>query len=72
MQQSTDAKPSMSRDWAICRWLTLRKGVAAIPPSSFFCTEHSAMAKDLMRLAFCKEDAVIAVAAEKLGATASL
>ena len=36
MNETTAAKPVMTRDWAFCRFLTIEIGVTAIPPSSFY------------------------------------
>lgn len=43
MQQTTPACPIMTRDWALCRWLTIEKGVCAIPPSAFYKASHLQM-----------------------------
>jgi N-succinyldiaminopimelate aminotransferase len=53
-------------DFETCRWLTREVGVAAIPPSAFYCAEHKAEAKALTRFAFCKTDGVLAEAAKRL------
>lgn len=48
-----------SPDYNLCRNLTMGKGVAAIPPSAFFCPEHregNTLAEKYARFAFCKED----------------
>ncbi len=48
-----------SKDYNLCRNLTIGKGVAAIPPSAFFSAEHrkgNALAEKYARFAFCKED----------------
>jgi hypothetical protein len=34
-------------------------GVAAIPPSAFYCDEHKPMASSFARFAFCKTDEAI-------------
>jgi hypothetical protein len=40
---------SVTRDWAFCRWLTIDIGVAAIPPSSFYCEANKALAGNYAR-----------------------
>ncbi len=51
---------------AFCRRLLVDHGVAAIPPSVFYSPGHAAFADGLARFAFCKTDAVLAEAAERL------
>lgn len=41
-------------DVALCRDLPGRVGVGAIPPSAFYGDEHRHLARDWVRLAFCK------------------
>jgi N-succinyldiaminopimelate aminotransferase len=53
-------------DFETCRWLTKEVGVAAIPPSAFYCAEHKGEAKALLRFAFCKTDGVLQEAARRL------
>ena len=53
-------------DVELCLDLPKRIGVAAIPPSAFYCTEHKHLAKDLVRFAFCKSDEVLLEAARRL------
>jgi N-succinyldiaminopimelate aminotransferase len=55
-------------DFETCRWLTRDVGVAAIPPSAFYCAEHKAEARRLVRFAFCKTDSTLAEAAKRLRA----
>lgn len=57
---------SVTRDWALCRWLTQEIGVAAIPPSSFYCDENKYLAANYARFAFCKPDDVLQEAAKRL------
>lgn len=54
----------LNDDRAFCRYLTTQVGVAAIPPSVFYNTpgEGTTMA----RFAFCKSDATLDAAAERL------
>ena len=54
------------RDVQICRWLTREIGVAAIPPSAFYSPGHKVLAKDVARFCFCKTDAVLDAAAQRL------
>jgi hypothetical protein len=39
----------VTRDWALCRWLTTRQGVAAIPPSAFYCEPNRPLAANFAR-----------------------
>lgn len=57
---------SVTRDWALCRWLTEEIGVAAIPPSSFYAEETKHLAGNYARFAFCKPDEVLQEAAKRL------
>ena len=40
---------TVTRDWALCRWLTKDIGVAAIPPSSFYCEQNKHLAGNYAR-----------------------
>jgi N-succinyldiaminopimelate aminotransferase len=51
-------------DVAFCRHLTAEVGVAAIPPSAFYSTPGGG--RTLARFAFCKTDAALQEAAERL------
>jgi len=51
--------PNTTRDWALCRYLTIDVKVSPIPPSAFYCDENKHLAADLARFAFCKQDADI-------------
>lgn len=53
-------------DVAFCRRLTTEVGVAAIPPSAFYCAPHQHLARRLARFCFCKEDATLLAAGERL------
>lgn len=66
MNETTKAAPVMTRDWALCRYLTIEHKVAAIPPSAFFEGKDKDIAKNIARFAFCKEDAVLAAACGRL------
>jgi N-succinyldiaminopimelate aminotransferase len=48
------------------RFLIREIGVACIPPSSFFSDAHKYITRSHVRFAFCKEDAVLEQAVEKL------
>jgi kynurenine---oxoglutarate transaminase / cysteine-S-conjugate beta-lyase / glutamine---phenylpyruvate transaminase len=56
----------MSTDWAFCRWLTIAKGVTAIPTSAFFCAANKAEGHQWARFAYCKTDDAIAEAIKRL------
>ena len=66
LAESTPACPTMTRDWAVCRWLTKDIGVAAIPPSAFYSEDHKDQAAGYARFAFCKEDTEISEAITRL------
>jgi aspartate/methionine/tyrosine aminotransferase len=53
-------------DAAFCRHLTTEHGVAAIPPSAFYSSEHRRLARHHARFCFCKSEATLALAAERL------
>lgn len=48
------------------RFLITEVGVATIPPSTFYCTDHAHIGSKHVRFAFCKNDDVIHKAAERL------
>ncbi len=54
-----------ARDYSMCRWWTQKIGVACIPPSAFYCEAHKPLAFDMVRLAFCKEDAELREAGKR-------
>jgi aspartate/methionine/tyrosine aminotransferase len=58
--------PNMTYDWAFCRWLTITKGVTAIPNSAFFCAENKAEGSQWARFAYCKTDEAIEEAIKRL------
>ncbi len=66
LKASTPAAPVMTRDWALCRWLALEAGVVAIPASPFFSLENRHLGANHIRLAFCKSDATLIEAGERL------
>lgn len=53
-------------DLAFCRWLTEEVGVAAIPPSAFYCQEHKDLGQRMARFAFCKREEVLVEARERM------
>lgn len=53
-----------ANDVEFCRYLTTEIGVAAIPPSAFY--QNPADGAGLARFAFCKEDATLHEAAQRL------
>lgn len=54
------------RDVAVCRWLTAKVGVAAIPPSPFYSPPHHHLTDSLARFTFCKTDEMLDEAARRL------
>jgi N-succinyldiaminopimelate aminotransferase len=52
---------------AFCRWLPQRAGVVAIPTVVFYDPAHAHLGRHLVRFAFCKGDAVLGEAVERLG-----
>jgi aspartate/methionine/tyrosine aminotransferase len=59
---------ALTDDVAFCRWLTTEVRVAAIPPSAFYSEAHKPLTRHWARFAFCKRQATLAAAAERLGA----
>lgn len=53
-------------DLTFCRRLLIEHGLAAIPPSVFYSPGHAFHAHGLARFAFCKTDAVLQAAADRL------
>jgi N-succinyldiaminopimelate aminotransferase len=51
---------------AFCRELPERAGVVAVPTVVFYDPAHAAFGRHLVRFAFCKQDAVLADAVERL------
>ncbi len=62
----TSALGGFADDVEVCRYLTTEVGVAAIPPSAFYSEPHKHLARDHARFCFCKEDATLDAAAERL------
>ncbi len=55
-------------DVALCADLPGRVGVGAIPPSAFYSEEHKSLARHLVRFAYCKDEAALRQAGERLAA----
>ncbi|MFQ5859063.1 MAG: methionine aminotransferase [Anaerolineae bacterium] len=53
-------------DVAFCRHLTTDAGITAIPPSFFYSDAHKHLGQQLARFSFCKEDATLRDAAQRL------
>jgi N-succinyldiaminopimelate aminotransferase len=51
---------------AFCRSLPERAGVVAVPTVVFYSSEHAHLGRHLVRFAFCKGDAVLAEAVDRL------
>ena len=56
----------LQADWVMSYWMTTVIGVAAIPMSAFYINESSWAALNTVRLCFCKDDATLNLAAERL------
>jgi N-succinyldiaminopimelate aminotransferase len=53
-------------DIEFARYLTSEIGVACIPPTFFYCTQHAHMASTQARFAFCKSDDLLRQVGERL------
>lgn len=53
-------------DWDFTRHLIREVGVACIPPTAFFSAGHKSFGQTTVRFAYCKQDAVLHAAAERL------
>jgi N-succinyldiaminopimelate aminotransferase len=53
-------------DVAFARHLVTEVGIAAIPPSAFFCAEHRHFARDHLRFTFCKNDSTLHEAGQRM------
>jgi N-succinyldiaminopimelate aminotransferase len=53
-------------DLEFARYLTTEIGVACIPPTFFYSNSHAHLASTQARFAFCKSDALLQQAAERL------
>jgi N-succinyldiaminopimelate aminotransferase len=51
---------------AFCRSLPERAGVVAVPTGVFYDPAHASLGRHLVRFAFCKSDAVLGEAVERL------
>eukprot|EP01059_Diplonema_ambulator_P001280 TRINITY_DN11033_c1_g1_i1.p1 TRINITY_DN11033_c1_g1~~TRINITY_DN11033_c1_g1_i1.p1 ORF type:complete len:454 (+),score=149.19 TRINITY_DN11033_c1_g1_i1:49-1410(+) len=54
------------RDFAVCRILTEKAGVTAIPASAFYAPEHRHITDSLARFCFCKTDETLEAAYERI------
>ena len=54
------------RDFKLAWWLIMEVGVAAIPPTEFYCEERKTVVQDWLRFAVCKDDEVLEGAKERL------
>jgi len=54
------------KDYKVCRYLTSVVGVAALPMSAFYSEENVHIGQKYARFAFCKTEAVLEAAREKL------
>ena len=54
-----------------CRSLPRRAGVVAVPTVVFYDPAHAHLGRHLVRFAFCKGDAVLGEAVERLGRMAA-
>jgi aspartate/methionine/tyrosine aminotransferase len=61
----SNGKP-VTRDYALCRWMTSELGVSPIPPSAFYAPEYKHLAQNYARFAFCKKDEDIALCGTRL------
>jgi N-succinyldiaminopimelate aminotransferase len=57
-------------DIEFARYLTSEHGVACIPPTFFYSTEHAHMASTQARFAFCKSDEMLHAVGERLAGLA--
>lgn len=64
-QPGLDGQP-VTRDWAFARWMTIEKGITPIPPSAFYTSETKHLAANLARFAYCKGDATLHEARNRL------
>jgi kynurenine aminotransferase len=54
------------RDFKIAWFMIMELGVAAIPPTEFYSSEHEHLGENYMRFAVCKNDDVLDLAKEKM------
>lgn len=65
-EESADVAELEPYDYAICRWLTEEIGVTAIPPSAFYSAANKHLARNWVRICFCKSDDTLHKAEERL------
>ncbi|KAL1919782.1 uncharacterized protein VTP21DRAFT_1713 [Calcarisporiella thermophila] len=53
-------------DFRTCYWLAKEIGVVAIPPTEFYSVENRQLGENFARFAFCKDDATLDLAIERL------
>lgn len=54
------------RDFKLAYWFIQEFGVVSIPPSEFYIKEHADELSDCLRFSVCKDDEILADAAERL------
>lgn len=65
-QVDVDPTTLNRRDYNYCRWLSFAQGVTAIPTSAFYSQEHANLGYNNARFAFCKADAVLHAAGQRI------
>eukprot|EP00746_Dinoflagellata_sp_MGD_P062827 gnl/MRDRNA2_/MRDRNA2_26408_c0_seq1.p1 gnl/MRDRNA2_/MRDRNA2_26408_c0~~gnl/MRDRNA2_/MRDRNA2_26408_c0_seq1.p1 ORF type:complete len:432 (+),score=71.21 gnl/MRDRNA2_/MRDRNA2_26408_c0_seq1:141-1298(+) len=63
---TSDTPLDQRPDVQVCEWLTKEVGVTAIPVSPFYLPEDRNQANYLIRFAFCKDEATLSLAYERL------
>ncbi|EPY28161.1 hypothetical protein AGDE_08961 [Angomonas deanei] len=61
-----DEKDPNPKDWQFCLWLTKTIGVCALPLTAFCSDESKPLYENYVRFAYCKTDAELQLAAERL------
>ncbi|GJQ08912.1 hypothetical protein GpartN1_g703.t1 [Galdieria partita] len=61
-----DQRTQTAVDYNFCRWQAVEKGVTAIPFSAFYSRHHQPLGSRYVRFSFCKEDAVLEEAKQRL------
>ena len=64
LDMSTPAMPTMTRDWALCRYLAEEYNIIGIPCSPFYSPQSRHLAGNYVRFAFCKTDETLEAARE--------
>ncbi|PVU98892.1 hypothetical protein BB560_005589 [Smittium megazygosporum] len=54
------------RSFSVCYFLTVKIGIACIPPTEFYSEENMHLAEDYVRFAFCKSDDVFVETEKRL------